>query len=90
MMNLLYLHCKCLQGIAGTLRGVFCNICRENPVIFTDLQNLQGKSVYITGFSLQILQKTPAESLQFPAIICSVLSIHDMIYFMVYLYIFAI
>ena len=69
------LHCKCLQGIAGTLRGVFCNICRENPVIFTDLQNLQGKSVHITGFSLQIFQKTPAESLQFPANICSVLII---------------
>ena len=32
-----------------------CNIYR--------LQKLQGKSVNITGFSLQILQKTPAESL---------------------------
>ena len=62
-----------LQMFAGVYRdstGVFCNICRENPVIFTDfpcniyrLQKLQGKSVNITGFSLQILQKTPAESL---------------------------
>ena len=49
------MHCKCLLGIAGTLQGVFCNICRENPVIFTGLQVLQGKSVY---------EKTPAESLQ--------------------------
>ena len=32
-----------------------CNIYR--------LQKLQGKSVNITGFSLQILQKTRAESL---------------------------
>ena len=59
-------------GIYRDSAGVFCNICRENPVIFTDLQNLQGKSVYITGFSLQILQKNPAESLQFPANICCV------------------
>ena len=62
-----------LQIFAGIYRdsvGVFCNICRENPVIFTDfpcnpyrLQELQGKPVDITGFSLQILQKNHAESL---------------------------
>ena len=62
-----------LQMFAGIYRdsaGVFCNIYRENPVIFTGfpcniyrLQKLQGKPVNITGFSLQILQKTPAESL---------------------------
>ena len=62
-----------LQMFAGIYRdsaGVFCNICRENLVIFTDfpcniyrLQKLQRNSVNITGFSLQIFQKTPAESL---------------------------
>jgi len=57
-------------GIYRDSAGVYCNICRENPVIFTDfscnpyrLQELEEKSVNITSFSLQILQKTPAESL---------------------------
>ena len=72
-MELINQFCSTLQMFAGMYKdpaGVFCNICRENPVIFTyfpcniyRLQELQGKSVNITGFSLQILQKTPAESL---------------------------
>ena len=36
-------HCRCLQGFTGTLRGGFCNICRENPVIFTDCREIAGK-----------------------------------------------
>ena len=37
------LHCKCLQGFTRTLRGVFCNICRENPVSFIDCRGIAGK-----------------------------------------------
>jgi hypothetical protein len=37
------MHCKCLQGFTGTLSGVFCNICRENPVIFIDCRGIAGK-----------------------------------------------
>ena len=37
------IHCKCLQGFTGTLRGDFCNISRENPVIFTDCRGIAGK-----------------------------------------------
>ena len=66
----LYFTLQMFAGIYRDSAGVFCNICRENPVIFTDfpcniyrLQKLQGKFVNITRLSLQILQKTPEESL---------------------------
>ena len=55
---------------AGNCRdsaGVFYNICRENPVMYTDVPCKFCKSVNITGFSLQILQKTPR---RVPAIPC--------------------
>ena len=59
-----------LQMFAGNCRdsaGVFCNICRENPVIYTDFPCNPCNPVNITGFSLQILQKTPC---RVPAIPC--------------------
>ena len=36
-------YCKCLQGFTGTLRGLFCNIFRENPAIFTDCRGIAWK-----------------------------------------------
>ena len=62
-----------LQMFAGNCRdsaGVFCNICRENPVIYTDFPCNPCNPVNITGFSLQILQKTPC---RVPAIPCKYL-----------------
>ena len=43
MANQIIVHCKCLQAFTGTLRGVFCKICRENSVIFTDCRGIAGK-----------------------------------------------
>ena len=51
-----------LQMCAGNCRdsaGVFYNICRENPVMYTDFPFNPCNPVNITGFSLQILQKPP-------------------------------
>ena len=55
-----------LQMFAGNCRdsaGGFLQYLQGKCVIFTGLQGLQGKFVYITGFSLQILQ-SPCNSLQ--------------------------
>ena len=60
-------YCCTLQMFAGNCRdsaGVFCNICRENPVIYTDFP---CNPVNITGFSLQILQKHFVFTLKFNA-----------------------
>ena len=50
------IHCKCLQGFTGTLRGGFCNICRENPVIFTDCREIPAN---IAGFPCTYCRKNP-------------------------------
>ena len=57
--NRVMLHCKCLQGFTGTLLGVFCNICRESPVIFTDCSGIAGKICkYYRVFSADIAENT--------------------------------
>ena len=44
-----------LQMFTGTLRGFFCNICRENPVILTDCRGIAGKICnYYRVFSVDI------------------------------------
>ena len=52
------LHCKCLQEFTGTLQGFFCNICRENPVIFTDFPcNPPATCKYCRVFPANIAEK---------------------------------
>ena len=48
-----------LQMFAGIYRdsaGVFCNICRENPVVFTDCREIPAD---IAGFPCRYCRKTP-------------------------------
>ena len=72
MLNLKVQHRSTLQMFAGNCRnsaGGFLQYLQRKPC---NIYRIAG----IAGFSLQILQKTPAESLQFPANICSVLQIN--------------
>ena len=62
-----------LTGVYRT-EGFFCNICRENPVIFTDYRkipaDIAGFPCRYCRFSLQILQVFPAYIADFPCRYC--------------------
>ena len=45
-----------LTGIYRVIKGFFCNICRENPVIFTDCREIPAD---IAGFPCRYCRKNP-------------------------------
>ena len=68
--SILYATQTCTANVCRDSAGGFCDICRENPVIYTYFPYNPCNPVNITGFSLQILQKTPC---RVPAIPCKYL-----------------